>query len=320
MVNITFQQPVMLILLTGLPFIIIMHLYSTRAARQKALLYANFEALQRVVTLQSKQGRINPLRVSGQWSLLTYRVIVYTILVLGLAQPILWITQSSGAAAYVLALDTSTSMLAKDIPPSRFEAAREAADAFLRQLPFGSKAALITFSGLASIESPLTTDIHSVRARLADIRIRELSGTDIAAAIIQSVNLLQSEDTLPRRVILITDGRQTQPTSLEEAVRQARDANVIIDTLGIGTQQGKFITGNLLAGLDEETLRWIANQTGGSYYHITQREDLDQAFKTILSQAEQLTPISLGQSLLTLAVILIFLEWGLLLTVFKQLP
>jgi len=320
MVTITFQQPVMLILLAGLPFIITMHLFSTRAAKRKALLYANFEALQRVVTLQSKKGRISPLRVSGQWSLLFYRIITYSILVVGLAQPILWLSQQTGAAAYVIALDTSTSMLAKDIPPSRFSAAKAAAEAFLIQLPYGSKAALISFSGLASIEAPLTHQVGDVRAALKEVRIKELSGTDIAAAISQGVNILTAEDQLPRRLILITDGRQTQPTSLREAVQQAREAHVTIDTLGIGTERGRFITGNLLAGLDEETLKWIANQTDGTYYRIRQSSDLEGAFTSILSQAKQLTPVSLASSLLIAGIILLFLEWGLLLSVFKELP
>ena len=214
---------------------------------------------------------------------------------LALARPSLMVPQADPKAAVVLAVDISRSMQATDVKPSRFEAARAALRAFIRELPQGIRVALVAFSRDAHLVVPLTTD----RARLLEaVDFLELGlGTAIGDAIMESIMALPplSERTgvpEPKRlaaIILLTDGRSLAGVDPVEAAKEAARQQIRVHAIGIGR-----VTSGLVPGLpelyaqaaqfDEETLKEIARVGDGEYHFVDSAGKLKDAYRSLSRQ------------------------------------
>lgn len=188
----------------------------------------------------------------------------------------------------VVAMDVSTSMLAKDIAPSRLEKAKHEMRGLLDRLQ-GDRVALVAFSGKAVIECPLTLDYGAAEIFLDVLEpgLVSLPGTSLAAAIRTSLKAFQSgASQAGKAIILITDGEDHQQQVMD-AAREAKEQGVVIHAVGIGSPQGvpiplgdsggdykKDDQGNVVVTrLDEATLREIAAETGGVYQRCSTSED-----------------------------------------------
>ncbi len=185
----------------------------------------------------------------------------------------------------VVALDTSFSMLAEDVKPSRMLQAKHEIARLIDSLT-GDRCALVVFAGKSYVQCPLTTDYGASKTLLdfVDAGIVPVPGTDIGSAISESLDLLErgSEAGGESQIILLfTDGENLQgdPSAM---AKKAAGKGVRIITVGIGTPGGELIPiraedGNLegykenksgekvKTSLDEDTLKKIAAVTGGSY-------------------------------------------------------
>jgi Ca-activated chloride channel family protein len=186
----------------------------------------------------------------------------------------------------VIALDTSLSMLAEDVPPNRLERAkREIAD-LISGLQ-GDRVGLVVFSGDAVTLCPLTVDYGAAMmlAQSVDVYTVSEPGTAIADAIETAVALFEGSEKGDRAVILVTDGENTQGDP-DQAMKLAVEREVRVYPIGIGSPKGELIpergtdgsvTGykkdargeTVLSRLDEATLQRIAAGTGGKYLPAT---------------------------------------------------
>lgn len=185
----------------------------------------------------------------------------------------------------VVAIDVSTSMLAEDLAPNRIQRAKNSFATFLDMLT-GDRVGLIIFAGDAFVQCPITSDYSALKmfASIVDVGLVPEDGTDIAKAI-SKANTLFTEDTQNRVMVLITDGESLQG-DFKDAVKQAKEHNIIIYTLGIGTQKGAPIPlvnrqtgekeylkdkeGNIvLSKLDFSNLSWIAKETNGLFFQVS---------------------------------------------------
>ena len=191
----------------------------------------------------------------------------------------------------VFLLDTSLSMRARDIAPSRIDRARQEIQNFIlhRNENIG-QIGLVTFAGSSVILSYLTEDAQNIVFYLdyLEADMRPTFGTDIGAGFKNALLLLEKEQEVDEGLrpedftfILISDG-EDHGESLREAVQDAYESDVRTYTVGLGTMTGGYIPigekdghtvflvdeeGNrLLATFDEGTLRWVAGATGGRYY------------------------------------------------------
>ncbi len=214
---------------------------------------------------------------------------------LALARPTLPVPQADPRAAVVLAVDVSRSMLATDVKPSRFEAARAALRLFIRELPQGLRVALVAFSRDAHLVVPLTTD----RRRLLEaVDYLELGlGTAIGDAILESMAALpplaeRAEAEDPRRLatlILLTDGRSLAGVDPLEAAQEAARQQVRIHTIGVGRASQGPVPGlpeqyALAAQFDEETLKAIARVGEGLYFFVDSANKLKEAYRSLSRQ------------------------------------
>lgn len=192
----------------------------------------------------------------------------------------------------VIALDTSYSMLAEDVKPSRIKQVKYEIFRFISNLE-GDRISLLAFAGKSFVQCPLTTDYGAAKTLLETIDIGIISepGTNIGEAISGSIRLLEkgsesgSESQL---IILFTDGENLTGNP-ESAAKNAASRGIRIFTVGIGTTSGEIIpirddtgvledykkdrNGNVVkTALDENTLMKIANITHGSYLRTVNGE------------------------------------------------
>ena len=200
--------------------------------------------------------------------------------VVGSAGPVVPLPNPSGYPVAII-IDVSRSMEENDILPSRIEATKTAALAFVDGLPRPSRIALITFGSHVATVVSLTDD----RERLRDA-IRHLTTqlrTQLGTGLIEGVNAVTGEvpagappappatGASPRAIaVLMSDGRASDGIPPLEAAAEAKRRGVRIFTVGVGTTTDPSqLRSGYWGVLDEPTLRAIAAETGGVYYHAS---------------------------------------------------
>jgi Ca-activated chloride channel homolog len=182
----------------------------------------------------------------------------------------------------VVALDTSRSMLAEDVKPSRIERAKLAVEDLLKQL-HGDRVGLVAFAGSAFVQCPLTLDYEAFAESLRAVTVGIIprGGTSLAAAITSGIRAFEGHQGKHEALILITDG-EDHDGRVEEAAKQAAALGIKIYTVGIGTTGGDLIPitvngqqtflknrqGEVVKShMDAALLEKIAALTGGAYVH-----------------------------------------------------
>lgn len=181
----------------------------------------------------------------------------------------------------LIAIDTSKSMLARDVRPNRLERTKLETKDLLKRLR-GDRVGLIAFSGSAFLQSPLTTDYNGFALSLdaLDAGIIPRGGTSISNAIRTGIKSFGGGLNKYKVMVLITDGEDHEGGAIEAAT-EAANAGIRIYTVGIGTSQGEIISleskngqhqylrdneGRVVKSrLNESILSEIAIKTGGSY-------------------------------------------------------
>lgn len=174
-----------------------------------------------------------------------------------------------------ICIDTSGSMTSTDVLPTRADAAKAAARAFVAETPPGTKIGIIAFAGAAGIVQPLSADRQQVSQALEDVPL-----PNGATAIGDALRL--AAQNLPARghrvVILITDGVNNAGTDPIEIARWLGAHHIPVYTVGIGTPSGGLIPGtNDIATIDEDALRAYAESSGGAYARAESATQLREA-------------------------------------------
>jgi Ca-activated chloride channel family protein len=166
--------------------------------------------------------------------------------------------------AIVLCVDTSGSMRATDVAPSRSEAAAAAVRAFVDGVPNGTQLGIVAFSSGAGVVAPLSDDKDALRDAIGRIPPPN-GGTAIGDALATAARQLPPSGR--RAIVLITDGVNNLGSDPSQVAPQIGAAGIEIDTIGIGTNDsGQFIPGtDQTASIDEDGLRQIAAAGHGTY-------------------------------------------------------
>ena len=193
----------------------------------------------------------------------------------------------------VLAVDVSTSMLAKDFIPDRLSVAKEVASEFISDRT-GDRIGIVVFAGESFTQSPLTTDQSSLQTMLGRITSGVIEdGTAIGNGLATSINRLRESDSKSKVVILLTDGVNNRgEISPLTAAKIAKDMGIKVYTIGIGKrgtapypvfdERGREVdVVNMKVEIDEKMLRNIASQTGGEYFRATDKKTLEAIYEQI---------------------------------------
>ncbi|RBY90706.1 VWA domain-containing protein [Blastococcus sp. TF02A-26] len=214
------------------------------------------------------------------------------VLIVSLAKPSTEVRVPRERATVVMAVDVSMSMEATDIEPTRFEAMQVAAKEFVDVLPEEINLGLVAFSGTATTLVTPTTDRGQVRAAIDNLELAE--ATAIGEAVFASLQAIanfqsalgESEEEVPARIVLLSDGSNTVGRSTTQAVDSALDAGVPVSTIAFGTDYGSVeIEGDSVpVPVDRAALEEIAEETGGSYSEAASAAELEEVYSDLGSQ------------------------------------
>lgn len=200
-------------------------------------------------------------------------------------------------AVVILTIDTSLSMGAVDVEPTRIAAAQQAARQFLESAPAGIDVGLVSFHEAPIVEIPPTPDRIAVQEAVDALELGPYTNT--GDAISTSITTLQrtveslqvlDDDAPPAVVILLSDGEPTIGRPIDTAIAEAVQAGVPVSTVALGTDAGEvtiedpeapgtFI--DVPVPVDEVTLSTIADQTGGTFFSTSSAEELTAVYDGI---------------------------------------
>ena len=235
---------------------------------------------------------------------------VAVAIALAVSGPSIILSVPAPSARVIVAIDTSGSMAARDLHPSRAAAASEAVRMVARHASGGVAIGIVTFAASAQALLPPTRDRDALETALNAIPSPN-GPTAIGDALDLGRRLLGSHGR--RAIILITDGENNRGVDPESAVERLRAAGVQLETVGIGTTAGAAMPGTTLdAGFDEAALRAYAARTGGTYASGADSARLDAALAALARTAtRELRPFPLGFDLTLGAALGALLIWWL---------
>jgi Ca-activated chloride channel family protein len=322
-----FEDPLFLILLLALPALVYTRTRRNRL-RSGAIRYSDVESLKQSDVRHTGRRR---------HALFVLRVIAIAALVVAFSRPQTGVSSESVNAEginIILAIDVSSSMLAEDLEPNRLEAAKAVAAEFVESRP-NDRIGLVVFAGDAFTQVPLTLDHSVVVDLLAQMEVGMIEdGTAVGMGLATAVKRLQASDAESQVVVLLTDGRNnTGEIGSVTAGQMAGALGVRVYTIGVGgVGMARIPVGgrryaNVEVDIDEESLREVAETTGGRYFRATDRESLGAVYEEIdaleTTEIEVLNFTSYGELFhypLAAGLLLLLLEVVLGQTVFRKLP
>ena len=269
------------------------------------------------------------------------RLLSISALIIGLARPQNSSentkTETTKGIDIVMAIDVSSSMLAKDLSPNRLVALKEVASNFIKDRP-NDRIGLVVYAGESYTKTPITSDKRLVLEALKEIKYGALTdGTAIGMGLATSVNRLKDSKALSKVIILLTDGVNNagfiEPATAAEL---AVEYDIKTYTIGLGTNgnalspiaynpDGSFRYGMAEVQIDEALLEQIATLTGGKYFRATDNKKLEAIYNEINSlektevatfkfyaYEEKFRPWAIA------ALVFFLLEWVLKNTLFKS--
>lgn len=305
----TFLWPEMLWLLAALPLLVAAYAWLLHRKKRAALRYASLSMVKEAMgTGQRLRRHVPPLLF----------LLALAAMLVAVARPAATVTLPSQQQTVVLAIDVSGSMRATDVAPTRFEAAQEAAKAFVREQPRGTRIGIVSFAGTAAVVQAPTENRNDAVAAIDRLQIQR--ATAIGSGLLISLATLFPDAEFkvgpsfldrmgPRRrpldapkpeappfepvppgsyksaaIILLTDGQSTMGPDAVEVAKLAADRGVRVYTVGIGTEEGEIIHfegWTMRVRLDEATLKQIAEITRAEYFNASTADELKRVYETL---------------------------------------
>jgi Ca-activated chloride channel family protein len=302
--------PESLFLLALIPLIVAAYVWRLRR-RRVALRYSSLTLVRAALTRQSQLRRHLPFALF---------LLALSSLIVALARPVAGVSVPAGQATIILALDVSLSMCQTDILPNRLEAAKAAALSFIQHQPPGTQIGIVAFAGFAEIIQAPTDDqelqedaiLSLTPARRTAVGSAILKAIDAIAEANPDIAPSTGEASpqpeptpmpggryAPAIIVLLTDGASNAGAPPVEAAQQAAVRGIRVYTIGFGTERGASPFGGprcpsgsfggggggggggFRRGIDEATLKEVAEVTGGEYFPATDAGELESVFRSL---------------------------------------
>jgi Ca-activated chloride channel family protein len=306
----SFEHPFALLALLAVPALLGLWLWHEQRRGAAAARFSNLALLPNLVSRRPGRRRYVPLGLL---------LLALVSLIVGMARHHADLTVPRHSATVVLAVDISRSMTASDVAPTRLDAARNAAYAFLAKVPKTYSVALVAFGSRAFVAVPPTLDRALVATALGDLNPGE--GTAIGDAVRIAARLGQTQRAVegvvpPTSVLLISDGaRDGGRTSVQAGAQRAKALHVPVSTVLIGTPNG-LVTAKLTGGYTVQirvppspgTLQTIARITGGQFFRVRTSAAVKQVYEHLAtrvghrSENREITDMFAGGAILLLFV------------------
>ena len=227
------------------------------------------------------------------------RIVALSSLIIALARPrtvdISNQTKTTKGIDIVMAIDLSSSMLAKDLRPNRMEALKEVASNFVDARP-NDRIGVVVYAAEAYTKTPVTSDKAIVKEAIRDIKYDNVlqDGTGIGMGLTTAVNRLKDSKAKSKIIILLTDGVNNSGfIEPETASEIAKEYGIKVYTIGLGSNgmaefpyayapNGKgFLYKMMPVEIDEKLMKTIAGNTGGKYFRANSNSKLESIYNEI---------------------------------------
>tara|TARA_R110002167_G_scaffold13570_7_gene56218 strand:- start:2880 stop:3878 length:999 start_codon:yes stop_codon:yes gene_type:complete len=269
------------------------------------------------------------------------RLMALTAIITAMARPqtedISTHTKTTKGIDIVMAIDVSSSMLAKDLRPNRLSALKEVAADFIKKRP-NDRIGLVAYAGESYTKTPITSDKSIVLNALREITYGQLNdGTAIGMGLATAVNRLKESKAISKIIILLTDGVNNSGfIEPQTAADLAVEFGIKTYTIGLGTNgnaltpiaynaDGSYRYGMRQVEIEEELLKAIAKSTGGKYFRATNNEKLEAIYdeinkleKTEIEEFKYYRYEEKFRPWVLLAGALLLMEWLLRNTLFRS--
>lgn len=273
--------------------------------------------------------------------LFAMRLMALTAIIVAMARPqtedISTRTKTTKGIDIVMAIDVSSSMLARDLKPNRLSALKEVAADFIQERP-NDRIGLVAYAGESYTKTPITSDKTIVLNALREITYGQLNdGTAIGMGLATSVNRLKESKAISKVIILLTDGVNNSGfIEPQTAADLAVEFDIKTYTIGLGTNgnalspiaynaDGSFRYGMRQVEIDEDLLKDIAKVTGGKYFRATDNEKLEAIYdeinkleKTEIEEFKYYKYEEKFRPWVLLAGVLLLMEWVCRNTLFRS--
>lgn len=205
-----------------------------------------------------------------------------------------WSMSDTEGTDIVMAIDISASMLSRDLQPDRLEAAKKVASDFVAKRE-SDNIGLVIFAGEGFTLLPMTTHQATLLNTIHEISINMLDadGTAIGDGIATAINRIKDGKAKSKSIILLTDGTNNSGVVAPlTAAEIAQKEGIRIYTIGLGTHGtaetpyaqgfgGELLYKPMPVTIDEESLKKVAQMTGGKYFRATDNDVLTSIFNEI---------------------------------------
>ena len=285
----SFAWPLMLLTLLAVPLAVAGYVRLERRRERQAAIFASPALVPNLVG--RRPGRLRHLPPA-------LALLALAALATGLARPHATLSVDQEQATVVLAMDTSKSMVAEDVPPSRLAVAKQVVGSFLKNLPKDYRVGMVSFAQSAQTVLPATANRTAAQTALRSLRTGD--GTALGEGIARAVQVAQRVPAEkgkkpPASILVLSDGAQTQGV-LEpiEAARSAKKLKIPVYTVAFGTAQGVVevvddngFTQRVTVPPDAPTLRRVARATGGRFYAAPDGDALKAVYEELGSRVGQ---------------------------------
>ena len=280
----TFEAPLLLGLLALVPLAAAAYVLSQRRARKFAVRYTNVDLLLAVA------GRSWTRHVPALLALLAFASLLVAI-----ARPQRTVAAERREATVILVFDTSGSMLATDVQPSRLAAAQAAGNTFVDAVPDGFRVGVVGFGSSAQQLAEPTTDHARVKATISSLQVA--GATAMGDALKLAINTarvpipdgLGGSRRLPAAIVLLGDGASTRGSDPIDVVQDTKKYKIPVYTVALGTQNGTLTHTDPNTGAtntepvppDLLTLQDIARDTGGQFFATADARRLEAVYRNL---------------------------------------
>lgn len=308
----SFIWPQALVALLIVPLLVGVYLWMQRRRSRYAVRFASLGLVKQAVGKGPGIRRHIPAAVY---------LLALTGMIVALARPQAPLQVPRNTGTVMLVIDTSGSMQATDVKPNRMEATKQAAQQFVERQPSGVKIGVVQFSDFGALSQAPTRDRDLVRKAID--RLKPQRGTNIGgglqaaldalyegsdsprpttapaqpgvpgrpAATPQPTTLPRDADakTPPASIVLVSDGESNVGPPPLEVAQEAQKAGVKVYTIGIGTKEGVNLNiqgRRVFTRLDEESLKGMADLTGGRYLTAQDESELRSVYDELALERE----------------------------------
>jgi Ca-activated chloride channel homolog len=286
---VSFGSPYVLLLLLALPVLVGLYVGEQQRRRQAAEAFA----------VQRMQPSVAPRRPGWRrhGPMLAF-LAAMIILIAAAARPQRTVATPVEHASIMLATDVSGSMTATDVQPNRLVAAKQAARAFLDEVPARVNVGVMAFNQTPTVLASPTTDREAARNAIA--KMTPSGGTASGEAIATAVAALRSnpksqsranEQPAPAAIVLLSDGKSTSGRSGVQAAQAAGQAGIRVYTVALGTDSGTITVPRKGGGTrtepvppDPQALDQIAQAAGGKSFTASTTSGLSEVYQKLGSQ------------------------------------